>query len=227
MLLINEELTKKIKYIADNFEKWSVKENIDEEQFIWFVEFDEPDLSYEFSMSRMGVSNKGKFIWDGTSGCSCPSPWHEGLGKSDYFDIKETIELPEAEYGNYVDKDWNKQLFDNVERIYLALKSPNKLTASQVLEEKNAEVRRVLIEKIGFERFVDLAKPEIIDKSTIGELLKIKLQGDEDIVLLSVKDASTDRNYLLRVPPNMKTALQAKAWTFGFKENEFNPIVET
>lgn len=226
---INKITTEKIKYIANNFKNWSVKESVGDKQYIWFCEFDEPDLSYEFNSSRMGVCNDGRFVWQGTSGCSCPSPYDEGFDEQDYAEIGETINLEDKGWrGGYLSDTWKNELTESVERIYLALKSPEKLTAEQVLKEDNTELRRVLIEKIGMERFVELAKPEILDEDEkVGKLLRIKLAGDEDIVLLNVKDSSTDRMYLLRVPPKTKTALEAKAWTFGMEPSEFILIKET
>ena len=35
------------------------------------------------------------------------------------------------------------------------------------------------------------------------------------------------RSYLLRVPPDMKTAAEAVAWTFGMRSDQYNPNIET
>ena len=68
------------------------------------------------------------------------------------------------------------------------------------------------------------------DRDAGGErqLLRVKLEGDEDLVCVSVSCPSTERRYLLRVPPTMRTCRQAVAWTAGFDDPElYRPLVET
>lgn len=220
MLLIEKALVKKIKYIADHFKDWPIHDKFEKIKFIWFATYDEPDLSYEFNMSRFGISEEGKFIWVGTSGCSCPSPWEEGLDTANWFELNDEIKF-NSEDGHYISDDWKEILSKTVDNIYLAIKSPDKLDVQKILQEENVEVRRVLIEKLGNDKFIKRVNPEILDESETGRLLKVELKGDEDMVLLEVKDASSPRKYLLRVPPSMKTALQAKAWTFGMETKDF------
>jgi len=49
----------------------------------------------------------------------------------------------------------------------------------------------------------------------------------DDIAFLQVKDSSTNKAYFLKVPPNIHSVEEAKAWTFGLREGEYNPTVET
>jgi hypothetical protein len=46
------------------------------------------------------------------------------------------------------------------------------------------------------------------------------------MTLLYVVDASSGRPSLLRVPPRMKHASEAVAWTFGMEEREWDPLLE-
>ena len=64
---------------------------------------------------------------------------------------------------------------------------------------------------------------ELLDKSKKdGELYLTALQDeDEKIAILKVKDASTKREYVLRVPPTCKTAMEARAWTFDEEDTDF------
>jgi len=48
-----------------------------------------------------------------------------------------------------------------------------------------------------------------------------------DIAFLQVKDSSTNKAYFLKVPPNIHSVEEAKAWTFGLNPGEYNPVVET
>ena len=60
------------------------------------------------------------------------------------------------------------------------------------------------------------------------ELVRIKLPDDEDLVALSCFCPSTNRQYILRVPPETKTCHQAAAWIAGFDDpNDYRPLLET
>lgn len=109
---------------------------------------------------------------------------------------------------------------------------PETITVAEIVGEQNAELRRVLLERFGFERFMTEAGAAVVDcdRDAGGErqLLRLKLEGDEDLVCVSVRCPSTERRYLLRVPPTMRTCGQAVAWTAGFDDPElYNPLVET
>ena len=109
---------------------------------------------------------------------------------------------------------------------------PEQIQASEILTERNAEVRRVMLERVGWERFINEAKPKIRhqDSDPGGErnLLYFPVQNDENLVVLSVKCPSTGRNYFLRVPPDTQTCHQAAAWVAGFNDpDQYDPVAET
>jgi hypothetical protein len=106
------------------------------------------------------------------------------------------------------------------------------LAADQILGESNAEVRRVMIERVGFERLLQRVKAEVVheDRDAGGQrqLLRVRLKDDEDLVCVSVRCPSTGRHYIIRVPPGMRTCHQAVAWTAGFDNaDDYRPIAET
>ena len=109
---------------------------------------------------------------------------------------------------------------------------PEQLTAKEALAEKNAEVRRVMIERMGYFRFAEEAKAKVVDEDTdFGgrrQLLSIDLQLDEPLVGLSCSCPSTGRQYFLRVPPKLTTCHQAAAWIAGFDDPLlYRPKIET
>ena len=109
---------------------------------------------------------------------------------------------------------------------------PERLHAQTVLKERNAERRRVMIERMGVDRFMREADAKRLDADLDPggprELLRVTMQGDEDIVCLSVNCPSTGRHYLLRIPPTMKTCHQAAAWMAGFDDEKlYQPVKET
>lgn len=109
---------------------------------------------------------------------------------------------------------------------------PETLTTAEILAEPNAEVRRVMLERFGMERFIADADAKMLDEDTDAggprRLLVVPLPGDEDLVCVSVNCPSTGRHYLIRVPPTMRTARQAIAWTAGFDNpDDYHPIAES
>jgi hypothetical protein len=190
---------------------------------IWLAHFEkEPD--YDFDESMFGITEDGKLIYGGDSGCSCPTPWDEG---EDYYTSYNITEGMEIEITNYIPVDWESILTITAKRISLALTNPIKLSSSSILEEENTEVKRELINKKGMDNFISELSPEVIDENILGILLKVEIKNDEPIMLLRVKDCSTDREYFLRVPPDIKNVKEGLAWSFDLEENEYNPIIET
>ncbi len=105
----------------------------------------------------------------------------------------------------------------------------DRLTGQEIMKERNAEVRRAMIEKIGTTRFFDLVgNPKPIHTDDTGELYRIALKDDpEPLVAVRVKDPSTGRVYLLRVPPTITRAREGVAWSFAMNEETWIPTVET
>jgi hypothetical protein len=109
---------------------------------------------------------------------------------------------------------------------------PESLTAAEILAERNAELRRVMIERFGYERLLAETQAVELDRDSDpgGErrLLSIPLDGDEDIVCVSVQCPSTGHKFILRVPPNMQSCRQAIAWTAGYDNpDDYAPALET
>lgn len=109
---------------------------------------------------------------------------------------------------------------------------PETLSAEEILKERNAELRRVMIERLGYEKLLEIAHAVELDrdKDAGGErrLLRIPLEGDEAVVCVSVQCPSTGHRFILRVPPNMTSCRQAVAWTAGYDNpNDYAPAVES
>jgi hypothetical protein len=56
--------------------------------------------------------------------------------------------------------------------------------------------------------------------------------GDEPLVMVKVRNSTPEpdgayKDYFLRVPPTMRTAREAVAWTFGLEAEDYKPTQET
>jgi len=109
---------------------------------------------------------------------------------------------------------------------------PETITGEEVLGQRNIELRRVLMERMGYDAFLTGVDAEVVhedrDAGGVRRLLRVPLPNDEPLIVLAVQDPSTARRYIIRVPPSMRTCHQAAAWIAGFDNpEEYRPLVET
>ena len=99
-------------------------------------------------------------------------------------------------------------------------------TPEEILAIRNIEDRRKAIKIYGEENFMRDIKGEVIDKEKDNYLIRVK-NKPEDFVFMNLKDSSTDRRYMIRVPPDTKTVKEGLAWSFGLSPEEYKLEVET
>lgn len=112
------------------------------------------------------------------------------------------------------------------------LEELNSLTPKRIREEENAELRRVMLEFYGYDRYLTESGAEPVHRDETGVLWRIALDGDEDVVMVEVVNSTpepdgTHRVYWLRVPPGTRTAKAGVAWTFGLDGNAYAPVRQT
>ena len=126
---------------------------------------------------------------------------------------------------------WPLYRWHGVEIPSLVIEQSERITVPMIDKESNAEVRRVMIERYGEERFLRNGNAKAIAKDEKGQLFRREIPGDEPLVMVRVKDATVSkdgqRTYFLRVPPTIETPRQAVAWTFEMDGAEYEPLVET
>lgn len=108
-----------------------------------------------------------------------------------------------------------------------AVLAPERLSATEILEERNAEVRRVMLERVGCDQVLEKAKARTIDQDhdAGGPRRLVQIASAH---YLQCRCPSTGRVYLLRVPPTTRTCRVAAAWLAGFDNpNDYRPLVET
>jgi hypothetical protein len=93
---------------------------------------------------------------------------------------------------------------------------PN-LTSEMALKWPNVEQRRCAMEILGWDNILKDLDTKVVDEDEdpmIGTLLETHIEGNKEKFLRVL--CGTGRKFCLPVPPEMKTALEANAWTFGF-----------
>jgi hypothetical protein len=112
------------------------------------------------------------------------------------------------------------------------IEAPAKITTGAIDDERNAEVRRVMIERYGQERYLLDSGAQLIASDCYGDLYRKSLLDDEPLVMVRVTNSTPEpdgsvKPYFLRVPPDVQTPHEAVAWTFGMQTREYAPTTET
>ncbi|MFE0378572.1 DUF6745 domain-containing protein [Streptomyces inhibens] len=106
------------------------------------------------------------------------------------------------------------------------------LTPERIRKEENAELRRVMLEFYGYDRYLEESGAQPRHRDEAGILWRIELDDDEPVVMVEVLNSTpepdgTHRTYWLRVPPWTRTAREGVAWTFGLGAEAYAPVRET
>lgn len=171
------------------------------------------------------------------------------------------------------------------------IEDPASYTVKEIMAEENVELRRVIMERFGYGRFIRESGAKSVDKSEHGQLYRIDVDDDDPLCVVRVYDSSPSgswhvtndacdtcggtgfqdgltaetfeqlsaletknlvckdcngtakesvftpdldeigdvmyEQYWLGVPPEMKTAKEAVAWTFDKNPNEYEPRWES
>jgi len=133
------------------------------------------------------------------------------------------------------------------------IEHPTELTVAGSLREQNAEIRRVMLARIGPERLESDGGLEVVDvvvgdqvevgrgidglPSPVGlqggRLLRMPPHGEfPPMQWVSLLDSTPERDgsekqYFLRVPPDVLTVRDAVAWIFDVSAEEYRPTAET
>ena len=98
------------------------------------------------------------------------------------------------------------------------------LSAEQIARIDNQELRRIALERLGWQRFLETADAELRAQDDYGKLWSTQIQLDGqraqvvEVVNATPESDGSYRRYFLRVPPAVRTAREAVAWTFGFDD---------
>ena len=103
--------------------------------------------------------------------------------------------------------------------------SPAQINALREAERRlgrDRELTRAVIDRIGH-------RPHLVGRVGLddhGSLWRIDLPHSEPLVLVELENSTvepdgTRKRYFLRVPPNLRSAREAVAWTFGLSADDY------
>ena len=109
--------------------------------------------------------------------------------------------------------------------------APDQITAEMLLIERNQEVRRIMLERMGLERFVRQSGTTKRGADRYGVLWMQNSPYDANDIIQIVEvinsTSETDgtfRHYFLRVPPTIRTPHEGVAWSFGKTVEQYDPL---
>lgn len=111
---------------------------------------------------------------------------------------------------------------------------PGRIKVADIEQERNIEVRRVMVDLYGMERYLRDTNAVVVDDDPqIGTLYhKTQPWPDETIAVVKVRNSTPEpdghyKDYFLRVPPTIRSARAGVAWTFKVHPSRYNPQLET
>jgi hypothetical protein len=111
------------------------------------------------------------------------------------------------------------------------IEHPERITLARVQSETNAEVRRAMIEKRGWDWYLEALGAQPVQTDICGALYRTEMDG-ESVGVVVVRNSTpepdgTVKRYALLVPPEHRTARSAVAWTFGLTAESYQPVHES
>jgi hypothetical protein len=98
------------------------------------------------------------------------------------------------------------------------LAEKKEFTKEDILNEKNADVRREIVRKIGIEKVVEILQPKVIDSKYGYDLLLIDLGDKRDRPYLRMKNPSIDAVHIEGVSPEIRNVEAALCWRNGLSQ---------
>jgi hypothetical protein len=112
------------------------------------------------------------------------------------------------------------------------IEAPDELQPYEISNERNVEVRRVMLERFGWERYLRESGAVLVQQDDYGKLWSLDFEDDEPLVMVEVENSTAEpdgsfKTYMLRVPPNIRTARGGVSWTFGMEQKMYAPAAES
>ena len=111
--------------------------------------------------------------------------------------------------------DWGIWTFNGVSVDEQIIMKPETQTIEQIREEQNEEVKRIRIERYGWDRYFDKIGAKLVDSRSNG------VEGNKEYLFTSEQDGmtalmcicpSTGKEFVLEVPPTTKKCKEAQTW---------------
>lgn len=166
-----------------------------------------------------------------------------------HLDVKGRLHRTDGPAIEFHNDDDNQHCFfvEGVKMPPRLICAPETYEPERLLGIKNAEIRRIVTEKMGIGRFLEFVQAKEISQDDYGRLYETQMipwrpsqpawygappSGPMRFVRLlnfTPEPGTTDvyKEYLLQVPPEVTTPRAAVAWTFDVPESEYAPTTQS
>jgi hypothetical protein len=147
------------------------------------------------------------------------------------FTVSGRLHRPEGPAIRWTDAD-SYYFWDGHYVSRKLVEQPEAISIADVGRERRPEIRRLLIERVGYDRLTaQLRAPAAIDRC--GKLWRCLLVEDRTtLAIVEVENGTVNPDgsrsrYFLRVPPSVQTPHEAVAWTYGLEPAQYQPVVRS
>ena len=117
---------------------------------------------------------------------------------------------------------WGLYRWHGIEVPGWVIESPEKINPELIQSEKNAEVRRIMISRYGWDKMLSVMNAKLIDRHynpTIGELWRWTEPDGIQVQIIRAQNGTPNSSgeyewYTLRVPLEVNNAIDACKWTY-------------
>ena len=125
---------------------------------------------------------------------------------------------------------WSVWAWRGVEVSRELIEHPEGITLAEIDDEANVQVRRCMIEIMTPQRYVALGGAIRIAEDETGVLWRKNfLHADSwaavEVINATAEADGTRKHFFLQVPPNLQTARDAVAWTYGMRPELYAQLV--
>ncbi len=129
---------------------------------------------------------------------------------------------PHAENGpalEYTD-GWRLWMWHGTPIDKRIITDPGSITVEEICFCANKHIRSVLLDRYGVNRFLKNSDARLVHADEFGELYHLSISYVEPVVLVRIhfdlmEQDRRFKEFFIRVPPDMKTAREAVAWTYA------------
>jgi hypothetical protein len=149
-----------------------------------------------------------------------------------HFDTHQQPHNPNGMAVKYRD-GWGVYCWRGIPVPREVVEHPERITVEEIEQERNADIRRVKIQRYGFDRYVRDARVREVQCDEFGILYRRDLaSGEPALAFVKVIKASPEpdgrrEEYVLPVSPNVQTAHDAVASTSGLRVEDYWPIADS
>jgi len=107
------------------------------------------------------------------------------------------------------------------------IESPRMLTVERIAQEKNDEIRRIMIERYGAGKWLEDSGAKPVQSDDWGTLFDLGPYRIVKLINSTEDEDGSRREYYRTVPRECNTARSAIAWSYGLEEKEYAPEIMT